>query len=81
MKCYIALVKTTIEVNAETKAKAKKKILSLLAQSIEIIEVQPRTERCDICDRTYRSSEIVKRNGEQLCIYCNIDKYPEDIPF
>ncbi len=47
-------------------------------------ETTPRTERCDICQRTYTLSEIVKRNGEQLCHYCEADKYPlqdEDIPF
>ena len=43
-----------------------------------------RTERCAICDQTYPASEIVKRDGEQLCQSCDLDKYPirdEDIPF
>ena len=47
-------------------------------------EATPRTERCDICQRTYTLSEIVKRDGEQLCRSCNADKYPlqdEDIPY
>ena len=46
--------------------------------------VQKRTERCKECDRTYPESEIVTRNGEQLCQQCDLDKYPirmEDIPF
>jgi Zn finger protein HypA/HybF involved in hydrogenase expression len=45
---------------------------------------QQRTERCKACDRTYPESEIVKRDGEQLCQQCDLDKYPirdEDIPF
>jgi len=45
---------------------------------------QKRTERCAACDRTYPASEIVKRDGEQLCESCDLDKYPirpEDIPF
>ena len=45
---------------------------------------QKRTERCQVCDRTYPTSEIVKRDGEQLCLQCDWDKYPirdEDIPF
>ena len=82
-KCYVVMVKN-FEVEAETKAKAKKIVLSLLARSMEIIEVQPRTERCDSCDRTFRPSEIVKRDNEQLCFSCDADKYPlqdEDIPF
>jgi hypothetical protein len=43
-----------------------------------------RTERCAVCDRTYPASEIVIRDGEQLCQQCDEDKYlikPEDIPF
>jgi len=46
--------------------------------------VQKRTERCKVCDRTYPESEIVKRDGEQLCQQCDLDKYPirdEDIPY
>ncbi len=46
--------------------------------------VQKRTERCRVCDRTYPESEIVTRDGEQLCQQCDMDKYPirdEDIPF
>ena len=45
---------------------------------------QKRTERCRECDRTYPDSEIVQRDGEQLCQQCDLDKYPvrpEDIPF
>ncbi len=45
---------------------------------------QKRTERCAVCDRTYPESEIVKRDGEQLCEQCDDDKYPikpEDIPY
>jgi hypothetical protein len=45
---------------------------------------QKRTERCKVCDRTYPASEIVKRDGEQLCEQCDDDKYPikpEDIPY
>ena len=45
---------------------------------------QKRTERCKACDRTYPASEIVKRDSEQLCQQCDLDKYPirpEDIPF
>ena len=45
---------------------------------------QKRTERCRVCDRTYPDSEIVQRDGEQLCQQCDLDKYPikpEDIPF
>jgi len=45
---------------------------------------QKRTERCKVCDRTYPESEIVKRDGEQLCQQCDDDKYPirpEDIPY
>ena len=45
---------------------------------------QKRTERCRVCDRTYPDSEIVTRDGEQLCQQCDLDKYPirwEDIPF
>jgi hypothetical protein len=46
--------------------------------------LEERTERCKVCDRTYPASEIVKRDGEQLCQQCDDDKYPikpEDIPF
>ena len=46
--------------------------------------VQKRMERCKVCDRTYPASEIVQRDGEQLCQQCDLDKYPirdEDIPF
>ncbi len=46
--------------------------------------VQKRIERCAVCDQTYPDSEIVKRDGEQLCQQCDFDKYPirpEDIPF
>ncbi len=46
--------------------------------------VQKRTERCKVCNRTYPESEIVKRDGEQLCQQCDRDKYPirpEDIPY
>jgi len=45
---------------------------------------QKRTERCKVCDRTYPASEIVTRDGEQLCQQCDDDKYPikpEDIPY
>jgi len=45
---------------------------------------QKRTERCRACDRTYPASEIVTRDGEQLCQQCDMDKYPirdEDIPY
>ena len=45
---------------------------------------QERTERCQVCDRTYPPDEIVKREGEQLCLTCDLDKYPirdEDIPY
>ena len=45
---------------------------------------QKRTERCQVCDKTYPPSEIVKRGQEQLCLSCDLDKYPlrdEDIPF
>src|SRR5207248_1089829 len=45
---------------------------------------QERTQRCEICDRTYPASEIIIRNGEQLCVWCHMDKYPlteQDIPF
>ncbi len=45
---------------------------------------QQRTERCKACERTYPESEIVKRDGEQLCQQCDMDKYPirdEDIPY
>ena len=45
---------------------------------------QKRTERCKVCDRTYPVSEIVIRDGEQLCEQCDDDKYPikpEDIPY
>src|SRR6266568_349062 len=45
---------------------------------------EKRTERCKECDRTYPASEIVTRDGEQLCQQCDRDKYPirpEDIPF
>jgi len=45
---------------------------------------QKRTERCRVCDRTYPESEIVTRDGEQLCQQCDMDKYPirdEDIPY
>jgi len=46
--------------------------------------VEKRTQRCKVCDQTYPESEIVRRNGEQLCKECDRDKYlilPEDIPF
>jgi len=46
--------------------------------------LEQRTERCKVCDRTYPESEIVKRDGEQLCQQCDDDKYPikpEDIPY
>ncbi len=46
--------------------------------------LERRTERCKVCDRTYPESEIVKRDGEQLCQQCDRDKYPltwDDIPF
>ena len=46
--------------------------------------VQKRTERCKVCNRTYPASEIVTRDGEQLCQQCDDDKYPikpEDIPY
>jgi len=46
--------------------------------------VQRRTERCQVCDRTYPASEIITHNGEQLCVLCDRDKYPltwDDIPF
>ena len=45
---------------------------------------QKRTERCKVCDRMYPASEIVTRDGEQLCEQCDDDKYPikpEDIPY
>ena len=45
---------------------------------------QKRTQRCHVCDKTYPPSEIVKREHEQLCQSCDLDKYPirdEDIPF
>ncbi len=45
---------------------------------------QQRAERCKVCDTTYPASEIVIRDGEQLCEQCDNDKYPikpEDIPF
>ena len=45
---------------------------------------QKRAERCQVCDRTYPASEIVTRDGEQLCQQCDKDKYPirdEDIPY
>jgi hypothetical protein len=50
--------------------------------TVEYIEM--RTERCKVCDRTYPTSEIVIRDGEQLCEQCDDDKYPikpEDIPY
>ena len=46
--------------------------------------VQHRTERCQVCERTYPASEIVRRGAEQLCLSCDLDKYPirdDDIPF
>jgi len=46
--------------------------------------LEQRTERCRVCDQTYPASEIVTRDGEQLCQQCDLDKYPirpEDIPF
>ena len=46
--------------------------------------VRKRTQRCQICDRTFPASEIIIRNGEQLCVWCHMDKYPlteQDIPF
>ena len=48
------------------------------------LRYQKRTERCAVCKRTYPPSEIVKRDSEQLCQSCDLDKYPirdEDIPF
>ncbi len=45
---------------------------------------QKRTERCRICDQMYPEWEIVTRDGEQLCLSCDRDKYPirdEDIPY
>jgi len=45
---------------------------------------QKRTERCQVCDRTFPASEIITHNGEQLCVLCDRDKYPltwDDIPF
>lgn len=46
--------------------------------------VQSRKERCQVCERSYPASEIVHRGSEQLCLSCDLDKYPireEDIPF
>jgi hypothetical protein len=45
---------------------------------------QRRTERCQVCERSYPASDIVRRGSEQLCIPCDMDRYPiqpEDIPF
>ena len=58
----------------------------LLAEGTDyVVEYyQKRTERCAVCDRTYPASEIVIRDGEQLCEQCDDDKYPikpEDIPY
>jgi len=46
--------------------------------------VQKRTQRCQVCDRTFPASEIITHNGERLCVLCDRDKYPltwDDIPF
>jgi len=51
---------------------------------LNIAGVKARTERCDICQYTWPPSEIVKRDSEQLCRSCDLDKYQirdEDIPF
>jgi predicted CXXCH cytochrome family protein len=76
---------------ADSKEEALKLALDHFARKLEadmqVLEVKPRTERCDICQHTYTPSEIVKQNGEKLCVYCHQDKYgfiplsPEDIPF
>jgi len=53
-------------------------------QDYTVEYIEERTERCRVCDKTYPTSEIVKRDGEQLCLQCDWDKYPirdEDIPF
>jgi hypothetical protein len=80
-----------LDVYADTREEARrialKGFISQLKNEMKVIEMQARTERCDICQYTYIPSEIVKRDGEQLCVYCDSDKYPvdelrpEDIPF
>jgi hypothetical protein len=92
MKKFIVLFRDLeLDVYADTREEARRIALagfiSHLENELDVIEMKARTERCDICQYTYTPSEIVKREGEQLCVYCDRDKYsveelrPEDIPF
>lgn len=72
-------------VKAKDEAEARRKALGLQKsqEPVEIHEVQVelRTERCDICGQCYAKCDMRKREGEYLCCYCDADKYPEDYPW
>ncbi len=78
---------------AETRREAQKialdHFIAKLEKELKIVELSARTERCDICQYTYPSSEIVRENDEKICGFCYFDKYQfeeqnlndTDIPF
>jgi hypothetical protein len=84
---------TEVDVYAETEIEARNiaipQFILQLESELQVIEVKPRTARCDICQYTYAPSDVTSINGEQLCTSCNWDKYQyqdedislADIPF
>ena len=42
--------------------------------------IAERTERCEVCNQAYSPEEIIQREGEQLCVSCDLDKHPEAYP-
>ena len=80
---YIAVYRGEVKQVIDETAKPEPKLLQE-GKDYTVEYVEERTERCKVCDRTYPASEIVKRDGEQLCEQCDDDKYPikpEDIPY
>ena len=88
---HLLITREDEEIYAETEQEAREKAvehyISIVKERLVVYELKGRTERCGVCQYTYPPSEIIKRDGEQLCGSCHWDKYQyedinlEDIPF
>jgi formylmethanofuran dehydrogenase subunit E len=71
------------EVSAETleeaRGIARKKLTSVSDNDLKMVEIEPKTVRCDDCHRLYARSDVCEIDGRTVCVECGIS--PDDIPF
>ncbi len=76
---YIAVHRGEVRQVIDTQQTPEPKVL-VEGKDYTVDYIAERTERCEVCNRTYSPEEIIQREREQLCVSCDLDKHPEDYP-